>query len=347
MYYLLLLLCVVSQAFIIHDEPIYQPFEVSGHLMSANATPLTLPLDIAITPIALENSVVSVGDALFSISKNDNPLPKMVGDYFKAKQKQQMAKNAFLLESKLLDIEATSLNHYLDKLNTYQEAEAHYQATYNNLEAILPYFNLTFAIIDKIEKQSPNHWQQVLKDSFSSTISSPADGILVGASQGTLSSGTFSIKAGQVFANILNTQTYLLKVGISGEKITKITTDLPVHVRLPGVESPIPATIAAISYYPENIEEEKYTVAIQFQITPSQKEAVRLGMRAQAIIEIPYGTKQMVPFSYIEKKGSHHYVYVQKNGKVSRREVTVGMTSLDQIEILSGVHKGEEIVEYH
>ena len=48
--------------------------------------------------------------------------------------------------------------------------------------------------------------------------------------------------------------------------------------------------------------------------------------------------------SVVNEKGNKKYIFVFKDNVLEKREVTLGVESEDDIEVLSGISEGEEVV---
>ncbi len=110
-----------------------------------------------------------------------------------------------------------------------------------------------------------------------------------------------------------------------------------------GTSVPFKATVIAIDPA-ETIREGISTYKTTLQFTTSD-ERIRSGMTADiSIITERKPDAIVIPLGATTKRGDTTYLKIFENGVVSEREVETGLTSLGQVEIVSGLSEGESIV---
>ena len=89
------------------------------------------------------------------------------------------------------------------------------------------------------------------------------------------------------------------------------------------------------------------TLLIKLSLQKTDLELIE-GMYVKAFI--PAGSDKIltIPSSMIKRIGQLQYAYVQSNGTVSRRIITTGRVQMnDEVEVLSGLYEGENIIAPH
>ena len=86
-----------------------------------------------------------------------------------------------------------------------------------------------------------------------------------------------------------------------------------------------------------------YTVYVE--INKDELEGLYPSMTARATIHGRESNNALtVPVTAIRSDGEGSYVYVKKGDGVSKAYVTTGITTDKEVEILDGLHEGDEIV---
>ena len=102
-----------------------------------------------------------------------------------------------------------------------------------------------------------------------------------------------------------------------------------------------------VSYIDPQVSPDTRTTRVRVEVANPHQE-LRLGMYADIDIGTPSTAQAvMIPRSAVQTVGDHQVVYVaipNEPGKFEEREVRLGETSGDQIEVISGVKPGNRIV---
>lgn len=119
----------------------------------------------------------------------------------------------------------------------------------------------------------------------------------------------------------------------------------PVRIELPDLPGPDRwQTASSVTVLPL-ADPQSDSVKIRLALPPSTSGAVRPGMFARA--HFPIGEphpRLMVPLSAVVHRTEVDAVYVVAgNGSASLRQVRLGETSADQVEVLAGLSPGERI----
>lgn len=134
--------------------------------------------------------------------------------------------------------------------------------------------------------------------------------------------------------------------------ITKVSTGMPVDVRLAGYEQDVVSgTITAIPLYPRirspyGTEIKEYWLEATLTPSDAQWENMHPQMDADvtfAIANIPDAIT--VPRSSVIREGSQNYVWLQHGDDMMKCSVRPGNVSEDKVVILSGLRPGDRILE--
>jgi membrane fusion protein, copper/silver efflux system len=80
-------------------------------------------------------------------------------------------------------------------------------------------------------------------------------------------------------------------------------------------------------------------------VLPNPRGELKPGMFADARLQIPLGRRLSVPRSAVIDTGTRQVVYVETSpGTFAARDVKVGPTAKDRVEILEGLSEGEKVV---
>jgi hypothetical protein len=80
------------------------------------------------------------------------------------------------------------------------------------------------------------------------------------------------------------------------------------------------------------------------KLTTIEKNIIHAGMSAQIKIALSQGKKIKISLKAVTIKKGVSSVMLMKNGKATLITVQTGNTSLNQVEILTGLNAGDEIV---
>jgi HlyD family secretion protein len=89
------------------------------------------------------------------------------------------------------------------------------------------------------------------------------------------------------------------------------------------------------------VEEKRVNVIADFVDPPN---SLGDGFRVEARIVLWKGEVLKIPANALFRVGSHWAVFVHENGRAKRRQVQVGHQGTFEVEILSGLKEGEEVL---
>ena len=143
-------------------------------------------------------------------------------------------------------------------------------------------------------------------------------------------------------------------VQIANLKQLDVFADLPVQylpvarklktIHLRFINYPHAPMALPVSAFAGKVDVTKQTLTMRIAL-PNPQEAFRPGMRVLLCFPgvIHQNTLIIPRTALLEQEGVFH-VFVMKNGKVEKRNVTVGIRQDDHVEILSGLKAGEKVV---
>lgn len=149
------------------------------------------------------------------------------------------------------------------------------------------------------------------------------------------------INPGQAIAEIVDTSRMLIKTGVGESQITKVKPGQPVQVSHSGTDGTVSATVKALGISPI-AGSASYPVEIELmghnRLMPGM--AVSAKIKVNTFKDMLYTTITNVLSEY-----GHTYVYTLVEGDiVQRKEVQLGKSIGENIDILSGVGPGDKIV---
>jgi len=101
-----------------------------------------------------------------------------------------------------------------------------------------------------------------------------------------------------------------------------------------------------VSYIDPQVSPDTRTARVRVEV-PNPRQELRLGMYADIEIQTAAGAQAvMIPRSAVQNVGDHQVVYVANRsepGKFVEREVLLGQSSGDHVEVVSGVKPGDQI----
>ncbi len=167
-------------------------------------------------------------------------------------------------------------------------------------------------------------------------VKAPTSGVVL--SRNALLGGIVSMNAGPLF-RIARDNEFELSANIPEVDLPRLKPDMPVSVRVSGMEQPVSGHVRLIS--PEITASSRLGAV---KISLERNEAIRPGNFARAVIELTRRNGVNVPLSAVVYRGSTSFVQVVKDDVVDTRKVTLGIRSDRAVEVLDGLARGEDVV---
>lgn len=190
----------------------------------------------------------------------------------------------------------------------------------------------------------------------SALIKAPVDGLVIKSSavesdkQRALEVGA-SFNEGEILLAIGNMEGFTVRTKADEVDMVRLEVGQPVSIKsdaLPDMQ--LSGHIQSISSQASNAagsrEAAFFDVVVRVeQLTPQQREKLRLGMLAVMEVTIYSNPDAVVaPIRAVQRKGGDHFVLVPSEDGLTQRHVTVGKTTLDAVEIIEGLEPGETIL---
>ena len=167
-------------------------------------------------------------------------------------------------------------------------------------------------------------------------VKAPTTGVVL--SRNALLGGIVSMNAGPLF-RIARDCEFELSANIPEVDLPRLKPDMPVAVRVSGMEQPVSGRVRLIS--PEITASSRLGAV---KISLERNDAIRPGNFARAVIELTRRNGVSVPLSAVVYRGPTALVQVVKDGVVDTRKVTLGIRNDRAVEVLDGLADGEDVV---
>ncbi|MFJ7353741.1 efflux RND transporter periplasmic adaptor subunit [Phyllobacterium sp. NPDC097923] len=167
-------------------------------------------------------------------------------------------------------------------------------------------------------------------------VKAPTTGVVL--SRNALLGGIVSMNAGPLF-RIARDGEFELSANIPEVDLPRLKPDMPVAVRVSGMEQPVSGRVRLIS--PEITASSRLGAV---KISLERNDAIRPGNFARAVIELTRRNGVSVPLSAVVYRGPTALVQVVKDGVVDTRKVTLGIRNDRAVEVLDGLTDGEDVV---
>jgi cobalt-zinc-cadmium efflux system membrane fusion protein len=291
---------------------------------------------VVVTPL-VAGSVTRVGPALGDRVRRGETLAEIYSPALAEAQTRYVSAQAMLdahdrelqRTQKLVEIGAASRQE-LERIHAEHAAQtAAVQSARSQLE-------LLGVSTSALEKMPPDH-------NVSATISVPApiDGVVterganvgLNADQATKLFTVVDLSTVWVVANLYERDFSRVRVGTEAAITSSARADLTLHGR--------------VSYIDPQVSADTRTAKVRIEV-PNTSGDLRLGMFADVVVAGASGTSApRVPRNAVQNVGDRTVVYLanpKDPGKFVEREVRLGQTSGEQVEVLSGVQPGDIVV---
>lgn len=139
-----------------------------------------------------------------------------------------------------------------------------------------------------------------------------------------------------------NSENVRVNISLSKYDLAKVTVGQKAEVVIAG--NTYQGTVSKINHMAEINDSGTRLVTAQVHINNAD-ENIYLGIEGRVTI---YAQKAenvlMVPFSAVNTDQNGDFCYVIKDGVVERRQVTIGLTSESNMEVLEGLEEGEQVI---
>lgn len=132
---------------------------------------------------------------------------------------------------------------------------------------------------------------------------------------------------------------YRLEASVEESRLAAIRVGQPVSVRLDGVDRLLEARVSEI-VPAVDAASRSYTVKIDLPIVPT----LRSGAFGRASFSLGSRSPLTIPAGAVTQRGQLQSVVIAENGVAHTRLITIGQKSKDQVEVLSGLTAGENVI---
>ena len=194
--------------------------------------------------------------------------------------------------------------------------------------------------------------KQLEEDLQLGSVTAPIAGVILplGPNEEGLSTGQ-AVAKGDVLLTIADTERMTAVTLVDETKITKIQVGQPVKVL--GDAFPDIALQGTVSHVSPQSQQAttgapQFIVIVELEpLDETNRASLRVGMSCQVRIVVYHNPQAlMVPIEAIDTRGGRFWLHtLDPNSGVAReKEVQIGLTSLDSVEVLSGVSVGDRVV---
>ncbi len=239
-----------------------------------------------------------------------------------------------------LEIPNKSGASYLDNYNAYNEAKKARDLAIKNAE--FEYQKLLTEKNDGISSVAQAEIDKIRAEIRKSTIYAPFDGLITNVDKEPGETASQN----EAVVSMIGTGTFQIESFVPEVNIAVIELGHEAEVTLDayGEKEPFSATVISIDPA-ETVRDgvSTYKVVLQF---PEKDERIKAGMTANvSVIIFTKPNAIAVPGGVVFEEEGKNYVQVKRDNAIEKREVVLGeVSSLGQVEIISGLEAGDEII---
>ena len=150
------------------------------------------------------------------------------------------------------------------------------------------------------------------------------------------------VRKGDKLVEILDIDRIIVKVNIPEQEILSIQVGQNVEVALYIMEKKI--FLGIVKNIGLEADSSNRTFPVEILVDNKERQ-LRAGMLARATFTKSVDQDQIViPRHTVLERDQGRVVYVFEDGKAFRRDITIGLSQLDQVQVVQGLNKGELIV---
>jgi macrolide-specific efflux system membrane fusion protein len=347
----LVLLCAVTlSALTVEMQTVPSNMLLKGELAPKYVESISLPFDAKLSPVATFNSVVKKGDPLFRIeySGHEQSPVAILLDYLQQLHVMEIAEQHMQAQYELMKIEAISLKSYHEAIIDHEKKQLTLIQKKDALQELLKAYNVTLDEVEALQGQSLQDIQTYVNEKIPTVVASPISGIFVSASDTEPKNAAF-YKMKTEIATIINNQSYELILHVNEKSVGQLKLGQTVDIKVPVLNKSLTGHVKNIAHYPKKIgNTHTFSILINFEsIEEETLNALRVGMHCSAMINLQEEETLMIPLSYVKKIVMKNFVMLKQNGMPQLTEVTLGKTHGMDVQVLSGISAGDEIIEHY
>lgn len=252
--------------------------------------------------------------------------PKRVPDVMNARASLDLAEAEFGRITALLDQKVVSQSEYDQRRAQVDAARQQYQMfqnvagqSYRSLEAA----RARIALARKAQADT--------------TIRAPFSGVVA---ERLVSIGDY-VTRGERVATVVRVDPMRVELTVPEQAVSLVKVGQPVKISVDAY--PGETFVATVRFVSPSLKADQRALTVE-ALAPNHDARLKPGLFATALIQQPVSTPALlVPATAVETVAGTGRVYVVKGGKIEERIVTAGETVGHQVEITSGLTKGEVV----
>ena len=207
-------------------------------------------------------------------------------------------------------------------------------------------FNINTQDIDALQGESVEHIASYVSLKIPSQIIAPINWIFISSSDNEQKRATFH-KNNTEIAMIVDDTAYELILQISDKHITNLTLNQLVDVKIPAINQTLKGYVKNIASYPKKLGSNyNYTVIVNFDdIDTETVSQLKVGMNCSVSVTLDEQDVILIPLTAVKSIFNQNIVFTKTNGASAPTEVTLGRTYGMNVQVLSGLNVGDEILD--
>lgn len=267
----------------------------------------------------------------------EEEIAQLAAQLEQAKANYEQAKSDYERYKKLFEREAISKQKFESIKTQYISAKSNYKSAQESLRMAENGPTKEQIKIQRAQVQQAKAQLNSAQLNLDKTmITAPFDGIVaaVNVDQGEM-------VGGQPIISMVNLDAVEIQTYVSENNVNKLEKGQKVAVDFNALENNLRGDIKSIS--PALNEQEKaYPIEIE---VANSNNIIKSGMYAEINMETERSKGNVViPKQSLLRENGDAYVFVVKDEKAVRKEVKIGLTTTEKVEILSGIETGDQII---
>jgi len=237
-----------------------------------------------------------------------------------------------------LDLAQTTFNRMQELWNKKSISNQEFDEAGAKVKAAQAAYDMARARRAQLDAQAARVQQEVRATEVARSyaeISAPFAGVVTAKS---VDPGALAVPSAPLLT-IEREGAYRLEASVEESLLSAIRVGQPVSVTLDGVDRTIEARVSEI-VPTVDAASRSYTVKIDLPAV----QALRSGVFGHASFSLGSRSPLTVPVSAVTERGQLQSVVVAENGVAHTRLITMGQKNKDQVEVLSGLTAGENVI---
>lgn len=290
--------------------------------------------------------------------KLETEFHEAVSNFLKAKDRYLIGQVNYTGATELFKEKIISRQEFTNEKSQHENNELAFIDAKFKLEKILEHVPGFDKSIEKLNLQDIKNIEHIFSSSLEDMlITAPAAGIVLFPVQTKSDEGTgelvvgADIKKGQSLLSIGDMKGITVDFQVSESDINRVKPGLVAVVSTSGTHGvTLSGQVKSVAVQAKNTRGGSDAAtfpatAYVDNITPEQRQYLRVGMSAKVTVKIPGNSEIMIPISAITAdKGKRWVMIIDATGKRVRREVSTGHTTPTDVIITQGLKAGDKII---